>query len=226
MISIRCIAAAGFTLIGLITVATADAAGPEPGLSVIVNNPASQPVPVTLQGTGSITGSVTVTNTPSVTVTNTPNVSIVNEPSVRDGDNPAFQPVVAKFRADLSTTKAGGNFFTTPTVYTVPDGKRLVVEYVDVEFTIAASNNSGKGSVTVFDSEPGVVSAIQHPVGITPDTIPCTLTQVCATINRSLRTYASAGAQIFVEGVFNATQASVGSSVLTGTVNGYLVDVP
>jgi hypothetical protein len=81
MTSIRCIAAAGFTLIGLITVATADAAGPDPGVNVIVNNPTSQPVPVTLQGTGSITGSVTVTNTPSVTVTNTPNVTVVNPAS-------------------------------------------------------------------------------------------------------------------------------------------------
>jgi hypothetical protein len=57
-------------LIGLITVATAEAAGPDPGVNVIVNNPTSQPVPVTLQGTGSFTGSVTVTNTPSVTVVN------------------------------------------------------------------------------------------------------------------------------------------------------------
>jgi hypothetical protein len=81
MTSIRYIAAAGFTLIGLITVATADAAGPDPGLNVVVNNPTSQPVPVTLQGTGSITGSVTVTNTPSVTVTNTPNVTVANPAS-------------------------------------------------------------------------------------------------------------------------------------------------
>jgi len=175
-------------------------------------------VPVTIQGTGSITGNVSVTNTP--------NVNVVNEPSVRDGDNPALQPVVANFRADLSTTQAGGNFFNTPTIYTVPAGKRLVVEYIDAAFTIALSTNSGKGSVTLFDSEPGVVSSIQHPIGIATDTIPCTLTQICATINRSLRTYASAGAQISFEGVFNATQASAGSSVLTGTLNGYLVDIP
>jgi len=224
MTSIRRIAAVG--ILGLISVATVGAApGPEPGLNVIVNNPTSQPVPVTLQGTGTVTGSVTVTNTPNVTVTNTPNVKIVNEPSVRDGDNPAFQPVVAKFRADLGTTSAGGNFFNTATAYTVPAGKRLVVEYVDAEFTIAQAGNSGKGSVTLFVSEPGVVSAIQHPLGITPDITPCSLTQTCANVNRSLRTYASAGAQLFVEGVFNATQASAGSSLLSGTINGYLVDI-
>jgi hypothetical protein len=53
---------------GLGFVAVAGAAGPEPGVNVTVTNTPSQPVPVTLQGTGSFTGNVNVTNTPTVVV--------------------------------------------------------------------------------------------------------------------------------------------------------------
>jgi hypothetical protein len=59
------------------------AAGPPSGLDVNVVNPASSPVPVTLQGTGAVTGNVTVTNTPNVTVTNTPNVNVVSAPGLQ-----------------------------------------------------------------------------------------------------------------------------------------------
>jgi hypothetical protein len=41
------------------------------------------PLPVSLQGTGSISGSVSVTNTPNVNVANTPNVNVAGLPAVQ-----------------------------------------------------------------------------------------------------------------------------------------------
>src|SRR5262249_42160252 len=145
----------------------------------------------------------------------------VNEPTVRDGDNPALQPVVAKFSALVGPTSAGSNFFSAGPIYTVPAGKRLVLEYVDVEFAIPLATNSGKGSLQLSIGD-GTGPSVQHPMGITPDTMPCSLTQICGSINRSLRTYANAGASVFATAVFNATQGSTGTSILSGTLNGYL----
>src|SRR5438045_1023423 len=96
------------------------AAGPDPGLNVTVTNPPSSPVPVTLQGTSTVTGNVAVTNTP--------NVNVVNEATIRDADNPAFQPVRGPAGGpapdDLRPHKS------TVTVYTGPDGKRPSMPYV------------------------------------------------------------------------------------------------
>lgn len=47
------------------------AAGPDPGLNVTVTNPTSQPVPVSIQGTGTISGAVTITNSPTVQIDDT-----------------------------------------------------------------------------------------------------------------------------------------------------------
>src|SRR5260370_29834403 len=54
------------------------AAGPPSGLDVHVVNTPSNPVPVTLQGTGTVSGNVAITNTPNVNVVNTPTVNIGN----------------------------------------------------------------------------------------------------------------------------------------------------
>jgi hypothetical protein len=43
--------------------AIVSAAGPDPGINVTVTNPPTQPVPVSLQGTGSITGDVSIAST-------------------------------------------------------------------------------------------------------------------------------------------------------------------
>jgi len=52
------------------------AAGPPSGLDVNVVNTSSNPVPVTLQGAGTVSGSVAITNTPNVNVANTPTVHV------------------------------------------------------------------------------------------------------------------------------------------------------
>lgn len=66
------------------------AAGPPSGLEVLVVNPTASPVPVTLQGTGSVTGTVTVANNPmNVSVTN----SSLNVSGTVAVTNPAGNPI-------------------------------------------------------------------------------------------------------------------------------------
>jgi len=79
------------------------AAGPPTGLDVTVTNTPANPVPVTLQGSGSVTGSVAITNTSAnpvpvtgtvginpaanaVSISGTPSVSISSMPATSSGD--------------------------------------------------------------------------------------------------------------------------------------------
>jgi|GraSoiStandDraft_36_1057302.scaffolds.fasta_scaffold38551_1 hypothetical protein len=78
--------------------------GPPSGLSVKVLN---TPLPVTgtvsvgnLPATQSISGSVTITNTPSVTVANTPSVTVANTPLAVTGSVTLGTKVIADFEAD------------------------------------------------------------------------------------------------------------------------------
>jgi hypothetical protein len=98
--------------------------GPKPQDVNVVNTP----LPV--QGTvnvGNFPTSSTVTG--SVSIANTPNVNVTNQPTVRDADNPARQPFVF-FLCELSQQNC-------PTAFTIPSTtasgqsvQRFVVEYV------------------------------------------------------------------------------------------------
>jgi hypothetical protein len=90
-------------------------------LTVFVTNTPEQAIPTALIGTPS----VAIAGTPTVGIAGTPSINIV-----RDGREPI----------------QGSKVITTPdelgcaTLYTVADGKRLVVEYVGVEALLAATN--------------------------------------------------------------------------------------
>ena len=75
------------------------------------------PLPVTVGGT------VTITNQPNVFVTN----SAANPVPTRDVDNPARQP----FQQDQVISIHAGTFGGDAT-FTVPKGKRLVIEFVSI----------------------------------------------------------------------------------------------
>jgi len=203
-------------VIGLLVLpVSAGAAGPESGINVNVVNPPSNPVPVTLHGTSVVTGAVAVTNTPDV--------NVVNEASVRDADNPAFQPVAATFSATLSTGAGPGANVSNP-FYTVPSGKRLVIEYVDSNFVVGPASNAGKTFLSLEVSIPGTPN-VTHAIGTSSESAPCTLSQACFVVAKPVRIYVDAGAQLRVTGGFLLTQSS-SFSFLNGTVNGYLVDLP
>lgn len=97
--------------------ASALAGGP-PVFPVTVVNPPSAPVPVAIQGTGVVTGSVAVTNTPNVNVANEVAARIVAMPSPAPYRADRHLPLT-----DLATSIQGP-------YENVPDGLRVVIEYV------------------------------------------------------------------------------------------------
>ena len=90
-------------------------------LSVLVTNKSEQAIPTTLIGTPP----VTIAGTPTIGITGTPSINIV-----RDGRAPIQGSKVITTPDDLGCA----------TLYTVADGKRLVVEYVGVEALLPATN--------------------------------------------------------------------------------------
>jgi hypothetical protein len=104
------------------TTGAATAAGPDPGLNVTVTNPPSAPVPVTLSGTSSVSGSVAVTNFPAVQKT-------------RDILAPGQSPFTQKTSFNPSEF-----VFATPVTTPVPAGQRFIINYVSV---VAFSQNTG-----------------------------------------------------------------------------------
>lgn len=128
--------------------------------TVVVTNSTAQPVPVTGNVNATITAStVPVTGTVNANVTNTPNVSIANTPSVNvtslppislSGAAVTIDPATTVHTADtagreivrlstwmsLSPGFSGQAIAATltdgTTQFTVPDGKRMVINHISV----------------------------------------------------------------------------------------------
>jgi hypothetical protein len=189
------------------------AAGPDPGVNVTVTNPPSRPVPVTLQGTNAVTGSVTVTNTP--------NVNVQNEVAVRNTDNPAQQAVQFATSFPLNGSPSFGG--SGQDVYTVPTGKRLVIEYVASEFILNGASSTGRGLLSVDVTNPGSFKT-PHAIGTSSEAVPCTGTQACLVISKVVRIYADPGARIGFTASGTQTLPPV-LSFVSVIVNGHLVDL-
>lgn len=190
------IAVAGLLLvlgaIALITPQTihsqTDSVGPTKPVFVV--NGASDPVPVT--------GTVSVAN-------------LGDSPlPVRDVDSPGRQPVTAEGSCSGSGCSA--------TVYTVPAGKRLIVEYASITANIPAgkvarwrlfTNNAGQqGTELNFPlTQPPVIFGI--------------ISQ--STAGQQVRLYAEAGSEVRMNGT---TSDNAMPSNYIFSISGYLVDVP
>ena len=180
------------------------ASTPQGGPVVTVVNTPANPVPVT----GSLTGTVTVTNTPQVTVT--------NEVRVRSADNAARQAVTILFGTN-STSGSGFQFWEKGNLYTVPAGKRLVIEDFDAQGIVTPSANTGgfRGELNIFDG----TTFSSHPFGNTSNAVGCTLSQTCFALSRLSRIYADAGSTVSVR--FSGNLAANGSlHFVQGTING------
>ena len=174
----------------------------------------ANPVPVTLEGTSTISGSVTITNTPSV--------NVINGVTVRDADRPTNQPVHLAFSAN-TTSGSGFQFWQANGVYTVPAGKRLVVEDVDAEIIVTPASNTGstRANLEIFSGS----SFFSHAIGSTAQAVQCSLTQTCFSLSRATKIYLEPGSTLSFTASANLTQSG-GFHVVRGTINGHLVDVP
>ena len=157
---------------------------------------------------------VNVVNTPNVNVTNTPNVSVTDTPKVLNAnDSNIFQETRVK-----NSTDDVFEIFS----YSVPLGKRLVIEFVSVSATI------GKGEkMHAFIKGGDVFNDAIHPI---------TMNFQVTVANRDLfagaqlmKMYVEAGTtvEILVSRRDAADTGAVkpGASFST-SISGYLVDVP
>jgi hypothetical protein len=179
-----------------------------PGPDVTVINTQTNPVPVS------------VINFP--TGTNTVNVSSsTNAPLlVRDVDNPARQPVV-RLADDVNVLVGETQAFKQ--MYTVPAGKRLVIEFVSVRTFVLPPGQTFSVEVGVSDGQ------TTYDINLAP-TLVGTFTVgtggnkvARSAISQQTRVYANAGDTIRA---FAQKGDDVGAGQANITVMGYLVDVP
>jgi hypothetical protein len=164
------------------------------------------PLPVTGSVTGTVTGNVGVTGTvglasgASVHVNNT-----LTDPVRVRNVNDAIQPfqVTVSCLVPASACSAGG--------YTVPMGKRAVIEYV-------SGKANGSGSFDVAPSLQTMTGGVTVEHELTSSTAP----RGTSTWGQQLRLYADPGSSINPS-VF--TNPSTNAN-FTFTISGYLVDVP
>ncbi len=194
------------------------AAGPPDGLQVNVINTPANAVPVTGSITGSVTGTVGLAPGTKVLIDST----VGNPVRVRNV-NDAIQPVQAK----ASCTSPAGTIGCGPAnIYTVPAGKRLVIEYASMAACMlpgqtvqsSVATNLGGAYVTHFLNTP------QPTAGPGSSAIGCNVAPSSLTaVGQQLRLYADAGTAVLA----GADRTSnLGSSSFEFTISGYLVDVP
>jgi hypothetical protein len=175
-----------------------------PSAPVTVVNTPSNPVPVSLQGTGTISGSVAITN----------------EVSVRDADNPAFQPITLTVR--FSFDSGVGPDARSDSIYTVPAGKRFVIEHAAARVLATPASNTGRAYFDLQVSDG--TSSVPVPIGTTNESGPCTLSQACCVISKPVRVYVDPGSSITVALGFLVSQSSAFTSGNI-TISGHLVDI-
>lgn len=154
---------------------------------------------------------VNVVNTP-LPVTGTVSVSNLGDAPlpVQDVDSPGRQPVTA----EGSCSGSG----CTATVYTVPAGKRLIVEYASLTANIPLGKVARWRLITNNAGQQGAelnFPLTQPPVifGIIPQ----------STAGQQVRLYAEAGSEVEMNGT---TSDNATPSNYIFSISGYLVDVP
>lgn len=196
---------------------------------VVVVNTASQAVPVQTQGVTTVAGDVNVANTPTVLaqqtgqwnvgLSGTPTVQVGNASSspvlVRDVDNPARQP----FQRELDPLVAVGQF-TASDLFTVPAGKRLVIEFATASITTAPGTKMWvriQTRVNGSTNEHSLLPELQGPFAASGSDF--------LLAAQSMKIYADPNTQVVaVVNVLGGTaNANTGAAVV---MSGHLIDVP
>jgi hypothetical protein len=212
----------GLAVLGTLGVPNfAVAAGPDAGLNVNVVNTSAHPVPVT--GTVTVNGSVTGSVTGTVGLA--PGTSVMIDSTVGDpvrvrNVNDAIQPV------QVSTTCLTSTLGCLPTIYNVPVGKRLVIEYASLGVCILPGQSATLNIATTTGGQSANHYLNGTPAAAGPGTaaIGCNsgASSFVAT-GQQVKIYADAGTGVVVTGERNST---VGSANFHFSISGYLVDVP
>ena len=201
------------------TVEAAAAAGPPGGVQVDVVN---TPLPVT----GSVSGTIGLA--PGTAVGLAPGTSVqidntVGNPVRVRNVNDAIQPVQVTQTCTTTAIGCGG------TIYTVPAGKRLVVEYASMSVCSLPGQSAQLSISTTIGG-----AAVEHFVSIAPpaagpgsNSIGCnplvSTGSSLTAVGQPVRLYADAGTLVGA----NADRTSnTGNATFTFSISGYLVDVP
>jgi hypothetical protein len=149
---------------------------------------------------------------PPVTVTQPVTVQVVNNETApvqtQDVDNPAFQPVI---RSAILVFNPGQ--FSNTSIITVPNGKRLVIEFVSFQTLLQGGQEPTEHQIRI--SNPGqLIYTFQF---VATRMINSFVT------GAPTRLYANPGAQVLLEAGRNA---STGNGTSTVTISGYYVNVP
>jgi len=185
--------------------------------SVTVNNAEANPVPVSGSVNAAITGSVGITGTPVVNA-QSPNApaTVINSQAitpvvVRDMDERARHPFQHQF---FCGTSPGSTSFCGDS-FSVPAGKELVIEYLEMRASESGGNNMDY--LTLGTTTGGTTQTHYYPPG----------TLISPTLGRLnheiVRLYADPGTSITLSGVATSTTGAVGFVV---GVSGYLIDLP
>jgi len=155
---------------------------------------------------------VTLSGTPSVSLTGTPNVNVANTPIVQDRDNPARQPFTYAPAGQFWIGNVPNNSFD----FTVPGGKRLVIEQVSVIATLTASTTQKlSAEVQIF---PGSTIIFYRFVGTDAG-------RTDFVASSQMRCYADAGISVRI--LVTRSDTSGGSAdVANVSLSGYLIDMP
>jgi len=174
---------------------------------VIVANTAAHPIPTTVQGV--VAGSVEVTNTPSVNVASLPTVL------VQSRDEPARQPFQHFGSFQIQDPAFGGS-----DSFTVPNGKRLVLEYAAIRSNILTASPNKIVSFSISNQGGGSIGGF----GFVPQTTINSAFDTTGFISaEQIRGYCDPGTSVTVSGIRNTGN---GSDTVSYTLIGYLIDVP
>jgi hypothetical protein len=209
--------------------------GPKPQPVTVTNTP----LPVSLQGSATVSGNVNVANTPDVNVANQPTVNLASgttvgingtptvnlgsgatvgiDPSangVRDVDNPARHAFQQRVSVDAPQT---GVF--SEGSFQVPSGKRLVIEFISAD---VAAPGGPPPLVFIQAIGGGGKSVVNIPLGQADASDP---SQTVWTGNTFTRLYADGGTYVGVL-LGSASNAPAGDINMVASISGYLVDMP
>ena len=183
-------------------------------------------VPVTLQGTSAISGSVNVVNTPNVNVANTPNVNVVSLPAVQVNSsvasplftrnvNDAVQPIHLLGTVVIPGGSFGGNADIAPPV---PGDRRLVIEYASVHTTLPAAQRLLTAEVATRVG--GVGLAHEIPI-LNGGALNAALAEYAG--GQAMRAYADPGTLVNISAVRGP---ATGNQEVYFELSGYLTPVP